>query len=66
MIQVAKYTLIGSLRLTADYQEMQNLKIHHLIVNNQNTIPGSLLSTEFICSLAEANTHRKTNLDHTP
>ena len=67
MIQVAKHALIGFLRCYTDDQELQNLKIHHIFVEQQSDAwPCTPPSAKFVCCPAEVNTHRKINFSNTP
>ena len=59
-LQVAKHTVIGSLQLYADCQELQDLKIHQLVLEQSvTTLPCPPPSAKFMCSPSEVNTHRK-------
>ena len=58
--QVAKHAIIESLQLYANFQELQNLRIHQSVLGQSDTtMPCMPLSPQFVCSPAEMNTHRK-------
>ena len=64
---IAKHTVIGTLWLYADYQELLNFDIYHWNMKQSDT---TLLYTpsisKFVCSPTEVDLYRKINLDHTP
>ena len=60
VVQVGKHAFIGCLKLYTDYQEIQNLKIHKLVVEeSKDTLPCNPPSAKFVCPPAEVSTHRK-------
>ena len=68
LIQIAKHTVIGTLWLYANDQELQqDFIIYHLNVEKSDTnLSYTSPSAKFICSLAEVKCIEKSILDHTP
>ena len=67
VIHVAKCDLVGYLKLRADYHKIQYLKIHQLVVEQQeDVLPCTQPSASFLYSPSQVNTHREINSEYSP
>ena len=63
----AKHTVMGSLQLYADYQELHNFKLHQLTSKQSDSnLSCRHPSAKFASLSTEVNMQNEINLDHTP